>query len=113
MLTSDERRSLKNLIEEQISEIEASLKTMSANSKAVEPDRAIGRLSRYDSMVNAGTVQMAMAEAQKKLTRLRGKLSQIDDPEFGKCAMCGEWISRERLFAAPDRGVCVECLRKK
>jgi DnaK suppressor protein len=113
MLTLAERSELRSIIEREIEQLEATLATYVENAESVEPDAAIGRLSRMDSLVNRGTLEIAMAESRKRLGRLRDKLGRIEEPEFGRCGGCGVWIPMERLRVAPDRGVCVQCLGRK
>ncbi|MEQ8818610.1 MAG: TraR/DksA C4-type zinc finger protein [Sumerlaeia bacterium] len=112
MLTDAERAEIKALIESEIEDMKNRLDQLKERTGPVEPDAAIGRLSRLDSMINAGTVSMAMEETRKRLGKLRDKLTQIDDPDFGQCANCGQPIAMERLRVAPERGVCMPCLRQ-
>ncbi len=113
MLTVEQREELRILIREKIVELEKSLESLQEQANPIAPDNAIGRLSRMDSLVNQGTAEMAMVNTRKTLERLRGKLDRIDDANFGRCGKCNQWIPIERLRAAPDRGVCIECLRGK
>jgi DnaK suppressor protein len=100
-------------MEAEIRELEASCASLRERMETVSPDLAIGRLSRMDSLVNQGTVEMALTESTRKLNRLRERIQQLDDVEYGRCALCNEWIPFERLLAAPDRGVCVPCMNKR
>lgn len=113
MLTAEQREEIRALIEQEIAKLEESVERLRERLEVVAPDVAIGRLSRLDSMVNQGTAEMALGDAQKKLNRLMDKRARVDDPNFGRCARCEEWISIERLRAAPDRGVCVKCMQTK
>ena len=113
MLTAKQREELRKLIEAEIRELEEIVIGVEGRFESVTPDASVGRLSRMDSLVNKGTAEMALAEAQKKLRRLKEKLARINEPDFGRCAGCGEWIPMDRLRAAPERGVCVPCLNKK
>lgn len=113
MLTEELKAEIKALIEERIAELEANVETLRERVQPVEPDVAIGRLSRTDSMINAGTAGLALKDAQNKLTRLRNRLERIDDPAFNQCSLCNTELTPERLRAAPDRGVCAKCLQKK
>lgn len=113
VLSAQEREELRAIIEQEILSLEEQLGGMKEKMQPVEPDAAIGRLSRLDSMVNQGTVEMAATELIKRLARLRDKLTRVDDKDFGKCGVCGKWITMERLRLSPDRGICVKCLQKK
>ena len=113
MLTKDQREELRALIEEQIRELQDDRDRQRENDEGPPTlDGSVGRLSLMDSLVNKQTSDMAREDEAKRLRRLWQKLERIDDPDFGRCAMCNEWISIERLRAAPDRGVCVDCLNK-
>jgi len=113
MLSTANRTELREIMETQIRELEASIISLKERMETVSPDLAIGRLSRMDSLVNQGTVEMALSEESKKLNRLRDRIQRLDEPDFGRCALCNEWISLERLKAAPDRGVCVACMQAR
>ncbi len=113
MLSPEEREEIKQLIIAQIKENEASLESLRSQVDPIAPDNAIGRLSRMDSLVNKSTAEHALANVRKKLNRLHGKLERIDAPDFGHCANCNAFIGLERLRAAPDRGVCLKCLREQ
>lgn len=95
---------------EEIRKLRESVQSLRAQTQPEGPDSAVGRLSRMDSLVNKGTAELALGDVQKRLIRLEGKLERIDDPDFGRCAQCDEWIPMSRLRAAPDRGICVSCL---
>jgi len=112
VLSTEEREEIRSIILREIAALEEQLEGMKEQLQPVEPDAAIGRLSRLDSMVNQGTVEMAAGEAQKRLNRLRDKLERVGEKDFGKCGVCGKWISMERLRLSPDRGICVKCLTK-
>jgi len=111
MLSAKDREEIKFLMEEQIQELEEKLRRH-REAEPIAPDVAIGRLSRLDSMVNKQTLDMAMADAEKKLNRLRDKLSRINSDDFGKCGRCGKDIPIERLRVAPDRWTCMACIRE-
>lgn len=110
MLTSIQREEIHQILLDQISELEQEIASMKETTKPVALDSSIGRLTRMDNLVNRETVQLALDEAMKRLDRLHEKLERINDEAFGRCPMCNEMISMERLRVAPDRGVCVKCL---
>jgi len=111
-MTAEQREQIKELIEAQIAQLEVSTAHMREKLGPVSPDSSIGRLSRTDSMMNAGTVGLALKDANARLTRLRNRLDRVEDETFDQCALCGKTIGMERLLAVPDRGICKECLNK-
>jgi len=110
MITNSQRAELKALIEERIAELEESIPGLRERTAPVAPDVAIGRLSRTDSMINAGTAAIALKEAEARLLRLRNRLAKIDSPDFDQCGLCGTQFEWGRLIAALDRGICPKCL---
>lgn len=110
MITAEQRAELKALIEARIAELEESIPRLRERTAPVAPDVAIGRLSRTDSMMNAGTAAIALKDSESRLTRLRNRLAKIDSPNFDKCGLCESQIEWGRLIAALDRGICPTCL---
>jgi DnaK suppressor protein len=49
--------------------------------------------------------------ARALLKRTLAALDRLDTPEYGRCAVCGEPIPRDRLLAVPHTDVCVTCGR--
>ena len=110
MLTKEQRDEIRALIKSEIARLTESIAALEERTVPVSPDSAIGRISRMDSMVNRQTAEMALDQERRMLERLKGKLPRVDDPDFGQCMGCSEWIPMERLRAAPDRGLCTACL---
>lgn len=76
----------------------------------VEPDQAIGRLSRLDNMINQSVADAALAKAKQRILKLEAALIRANkDPCFGECEECGEPIAEARLLALPESTLCVEC----
>lgn len=95
-----------------IAEIEENLAGSAEDTKAISPDKAIGRLSRLDSMQMQ---QMALGMKQRmreELRRLQDALARIDRGAFGTCQLCGNDIPQERLEYQPDAVTCVDCLNR-
>ncbi len=110
MITDIQRAELKALIETRIAELEESIPRLRERTAPVAPDVAIGRLSRTDSMMNAGTASIALRDSEMRLLRLRARLEKIASKDFDKCGLCGNQIEWGRLVAALDRGICPTCL---
>ncbi len=79
------------------------------SSKALSPDKAIGRVTRMDSFNDQGIHKAALNAAQEKLYKLEHALGRLGDPTFGLCAMCRQPIPIERLMALPESSHCVRC----
>ena len=52
-------------------------------SKPIEPENAIGRVSRMDAINNKSIVEAALREAQHKLNQLETIEKKINDADFG------------------------------
>ena len=46
---------------------------------------------------------------RKLIIKIREALKRIEDGTFGKCEICGEDISEDRLLARPVATQCIEC----
>jgi DnaK suppressor protein len=84
----------------------ADLKEMTA---PVEPDDAIGRVSRMDAISNKAINDAALRKAEEKLQQLERMTVLVEEPGFGLCKKCGEAISMQRLILMPQSVLCVQC----
>lgn len=46
---------------------------------------------------------------RKLILKIREALNRIEDGTFGRCEICGEDISEDRLVARPVTTQCIEC----
>lgn len=100
------------VIDQRLAEIVEAL-AADSGTEAVSPDKAIGRLSRLDSMQMQ---QMALAGKRRledERSRLKEALQRVEKGTFGSCAFCRQDIARERLEYQPDAISCVPCLDKR
>lgn len=97
------------LIEKRLEEIEAQLKESSENTAAIAPDKAIGRLSRLDSMQMQQMALAAKQRLQNERTRLIEARRRLDMGRYGSCLRCGQDIALERLEYQPDAIFCIRC----
>jgi DnaK suppressor protein len=82
---------------------------MDGDTAPVEPDRAIGRLSRLDS-IQGQQMALALKQRQKQqLSRVQKAIEALAKGTYGRCRRCGGAISEERLEAQPDAVLCVAC----
>ena len=90
-------------------ELTAVLEGFGGEIQPVEPDPAIGRISRMDAIQ---IQQMAMASKRKaslRLQQVEAALRRVDAEEFGECYECGTDIGYRRLKARPESAFCVHC----
>jgi DnaK suppressor protein len=85
------------------------IRTTESDTRPVDLDEPIGRLSRMDALQ-----QQSMAAANRGAALLRHRqieaaLSRLDAGEFGECQSCGEEIEAQRLFATPEVPFCLNC----
>jgi DnaK suppressor protein len=80
-------------------------------TKPIPPENSIGRISRMDAINNKSINEAALRKAQDKLKNLKFALSNVNDPEFGKCAKCKGEIPVQRLILMPQSRFCVNCAR--
>lgn len=80
-------------------------------SQPIEPDCAIGRVSRMDAINNKSITEAALRTSEEKLNSLKYVLTKINDDNFGKCARCGDTIPIKRILLRPQSIYCVRCAR--
>ncbi len=78
-------------------------------TRPVEPDCAIGRISRMDAINNQAVTQAALRTAEDKLKKLNIVLSNIGDKDFGLCLKCRKPIPLGRILVRPESLYCVNC----
>ncbi len=77
----------------------------------IEPDCAIGRLSRMEAIQNQGVAEQSLKQAKDKLNKLEYMLNKVGTEEFGKCKNCGEQIPLARILFIPENPYCIKCSR--
>ena len=96
-------------IEVEIRKTEKKVAEYAELSKPVEPENAIGRISRMDAINNKSVTEAALRKARQKLENLYVALKRIDTEDFGICVVCKKNIPPERILVMPHARVCVNC----
>jgi len=100
---------IKQKITEEISKTETVIKEYKELSKPIEPDCAIGRVSRMDAINNKSVVEASLRQAESKLRNLQRVFSQLGSDEFGICLKCKQPIPLGRILIRPESLFCVNC----
>ena len=108
-MTPEDQQRFQQRIEEGITETRQDIERFEIASAPVAPDKALGRLTRMESLNDQGISNMALGRAQEKLYQLEQALERVKDPNFGSCVLCGNPIPLERLIALPESTRCVRC----
>ncbi len=111
-MTPKEIAELKASIEQRMADIESNIKSLEETSKPVEPDRAIGRLTRMDAIQIQQMQEANLATARSNILKLQEGLRKIDEGTFGQCQYCKGMIGFERLKALPESNMCINCAEK-
>jgi DnaK suppressor protein len=104
-----DRSEVKIKIEAEILKTEKQVLDYTELTRPVEPENAIGRISRMDAINNKSVTEAALRKAKEKLEKLRFALTKIDDPEFGVCIKCRQPIPLGRILIMPQSQTCVKC----
>lgn len=112
MISDEERKQLRSLIEQEIQQLTLEGEELEARTGPVKPDRALGRISRMDAIQDASMHEAALLALETKVKALEGALSKIDDENFGLCTNCGNDILFARLQLVPESNFCVPCAEK-
>ena len=108
-MTDEELSAIRHKIDHRIQELEKLLGNDAEDTKPIEPDVSIGRLSRLDAMQMQ---QMALEQHRRQeaeLQKLREAIKRIEDGSYGQCVMCRQPIAPARLEAQPDTILCISC----
>ncbi|PCI36404.1 MAG: TraR/DksA family transcriptional regulator [Elusimicrobia bacterium] len=108
-LTDDELKQLREKFEEEIAELEERLPSMKEHSKPVEPDNAIGRISRIEAIQEKEMSERGLREGVERLRVLKDQLEKMGTDRFGRCIVCRQPIAFGRLLFIPETERCVGC----
>jgi len=93
---------IKNKIETEILKTEQKVAEYKELTRPIEPENAIGRISRMDAINNKSVVEAALRKAVIKLKNLNLALSKVDNDDFGLCVRCHKPIPLGRILFMPQ-----------
>lgn len=108
-LTDQQLDELGTLLREVQSSLRHSLKQAISDSKPVDLDLPIGRLSRMDAMQQQKMAQANRRQSQLRLQQIDLALRRLAGGEYGSCRVCENDIAFARLKARPESALCLEC----
>lgn len=106
------QESFRPRIEARIAELDAQLGATKGDTEAIAPDKAIGRLSRLDSMQMQQMAVGMQSRMREEIKQLKEALQRINRGRYGTCDLCRGDIPIERLEFQPDATICVACFRR-
>ncbi|MGK0186215.1 MAG: DnaK suppressor protein [Verrucomicrobiales bacterium] len=109
MLSVDQLIDLEILTQEELQRLLEEEAKSAADVAPISPDKAIGRLSRLDSMQIQEIAKDAQRRREKRIQDLKRALERMDAGSFGMCERCSQWIDFERLEAQPEALICGQC----
>ena len=109
MFSKVDREALRLHIIEEQEKVQGDISSLKGQTGPVEPDNAIGRISRMDAISSRKISEAKLRDARSRLVLLEHALTRIDDPDFGLCSSCGDPISLPRLRLMPETKLCVDC----
>jgi len=108
-MASLDKAEIKAKIESEISKTEKQVEEYKELTKPIEPENAIGRISRMDAINNKSVTEAALRKAKEKLEKLRFVLPKVNDDDFGFCIKCKQAIPLGRILIMPQSRTCVKC----
>jgi len=103
------KKELEILIQKKINLISIEIQELKLLTIPIEPENAIGRISRMDAINNKSINDRMLRKAKEKLKKLNLALSRINEKEFGMCINCNKLINENRLMLMPEVVRCVKC----
>ena len=102
------RQSLLSLREE----LQLALSKSSEDSKPIDLDLPIGRVSRIDAIQQQKMAQDNKRSQEVRLRQIQSALKRIEAEDYGECKQCEDPIGFARLKARPESLLCLECQTK-
>ncbi len=109
LYSENEREDFKTIINEKIEETRKEISDLADRVKPVEPDVAIGRLTRMDAIGSKSIYEAGLASARQNLTQLERALDRVDRKDYGFCSYCKKPIPIQRMLAMPETETCLGC----
>lgn len=113
MMTAEEKIKLKALIKSKMERLKRQIVDLKELTKPIEPDCAIGRISRMDAINNKSVNEAGLRKKIDQLNGLEYTLSIFDTDELERCSVCGDSIPTGRIFVMPESRKCVRCASMK
>ena len=107
-----DKKKLKKSILYKIAQLETEIEEIKKLAAPIEPENAIGRISRMDAINNKSINDRLLRNAAEKLKKLNLALSRIGESKFGFCALCEQAIQEARLMLMPESSLCISCARR-
>ncbi|MCK5846262.1 MAG: hypothetical protein KAG84_02405 [Bacteroidales bacterium] len=108
-MTNNEKDKLSIEIKKRLLKIEDHIIELRELSKPIEPDCAIGRVSRMDAINNQSINQASLDKKIIQQEGLQAALENINQDDFGICLNCGAEIQMGRILIMPESRKCVNC----
>ncbi|MDA3851077.1 MAG: TraR/DksA C4-type zinc finger protein [Spirochaetaceae bacterium] len=112
-MTDQELIQIGELITRSIKELQESIEYLTVATQPIEPNIAIGRLTRMEAIGEKSVNEAMQINTEKRLERLRNALDRLDKGNYGICFVCHKPIPFARLQAVPESLKCVPCAEKK
>ena len=104
-----DKNKIKNIIEEKIKDLALEIDELRQIAKPIEPENAIGRISRMDAINNKSINDRMLRNSLQKLKTLKTGLKRLGNIDFGICIKCKREININRLLLIPETLKCVKC----
>ena len=104
-----DKNKIENIIEEKIKDLTLEIDELRQIAKPIEPENAIGRISRMDAINNKSINDRMLRNSLQKLKNLKNGLKRLSNIDFGICIQCRREININRLLLIPETLKCVKC----
>jgi len=111
-MTVEQLEKLNSTIQSKIKKLERQVIELRELTKPIEPDCAIGRVSRMDAINNKSINDAALRKKEDQLNGLKLAYADTSKPDFQNCIVCGFEIPIERIFIMPESRKCTSCAGK-
>ncbi len=111
-MTPEQKEQLILQIGSKIERLKRQIIDLKELTKPIEPDCAIGRVSRMDAINNKSVNESALRKKENQLNGLNRALEDIYKEDFQNCIVCGYEIPLQRVFIMPESRKCTNCASK-
>jgi len=111
-MTLEQKRELKEKIEQDIAKLQIEIKEIKAKVYPSKEQDRCDKSAHLTQKLDQSVHFKRLEEATKRLNRLNSAILKVDTKDYGICKECEEPIALERLKLVPESIYCIECINE-
>jgi DnaK suppressor protein len=112
-LTDIQVEQLRKALDALLVKLETSITQNDLDTRPVDLDQPIGRLSRMDALQHQKMAEAVSRRLTLRFQHCKAAISRFGTGDYGYCIACDDPIDFRRLMARPESPWCLSCQDKR